>query len=88
MLARNFKSFQRWNVHHHTSSPDHPKGNGTAEAAVKQAKRILKMSRDPWMAILEQRNTPDELASPNEKLKLNPCGHKAVWSEENLTDPT
>ena len=26
------------------------------------------MSHDPWMAILEQRNTPDELASPNEKL--------------------
>ena len=26
------------------------------------------MSRDPWMAILEQRNTPNELASPNEKL--------------------
>ena len=26
------------------------------------------MSLDPWMAILEQRNTPDELASPNEKL--------------------
>ena len=44
------------------------KGNGTAETPVKQAKRILKMSHDPWMAILEQRNTPDELASPNEKL--------------------
>ena len=26
------------------------------------------MSRDPWMAILEQRNATDELASPNEKL--------------------
>ena len=38
------------------------------EAAVKQAKRILKMSRDPWMAILEQRNATDELASPNKKL--------------------
>jgi hypothetical protein len=35
---------------------------------VKQAKRILKMSKVPWLAILEQRNTPDELASPNEKL--------------------
>ena len=57
-----------WNFHHFTSSPHHPKGNGTAEAALKQAKRILKMSHDPWMAILEQRNTPDELASPNEKL--------------------
>ena len=29
---------------------------------------ILKMSRELWMAILEQRNTPDKLASSNEKL--------------------
>ena len=69
MLARNLRGFSKsWNFHHYTSSPHHPKGNGTAEAALKQAKRILKMSHDPWMAILEQRNTPDELASPNEKL--------------------
>ena len=26
------------------------------------------MSRNPWMAILEHRSTPDELASPDEKL--------------------
>ena len=67
--SKEFKEFsESWNFHHYTSSPHHPKGNGTAEAAVKQAKRILKMSRDPWIAILEQRNTLDELASPNEKL--------------------
>ena len=62
------KFSDEWNFQHHTSSPHYPKGNGTAEVAVKQAKRILKMSKDPWLAILEQRNTPDELASPNEKL--------------------
>ena len=67
--SKELKEFSKsWNLHHYTSSPHHPKGNGTAEAALKQAKRILKMSHDPWMAILEQRNTPDELASPNEKL--------------------
>ena len=67
--SKEFKEFsEKWNFHHYTSSPHHPKGNGTGEVAVKQAKRILKMSQDPWMAILEQRNTPDELASPNEKL--------------------
>ena len=32
------------------------------------AKMILKLSNDPWLAILEQRNTPGELASKNEKL--------------------
>jgi hypothetical protein len=62
------KFSDEWNFQHHTSSPHYPKRNGTAEAAVKQAKRIFKMSKDPWLAILEQRNTPDELASPNEKL--------------------
>ena len=67
--SKEFKEFsESWNFHHYTSSPHHPKGNGTAEAALKQAKRILKMIHDPWIAILEQRNTPDELASPNEKL--------------------
>ena len=49
--SKEFKEFsESWNFHHYTSSPHHPKGNGTAEAAVKQAKRILKMSRDPgWL---------------------------------------
>ena len=68
--SREFKQFsESWNFHHYTSSPHHPKGNGTTETAVKQAKRILKLSLDPWMAILEHRNTPDEVASPNKKLK-------------------
>ena len=59
---------QDWQFDHYTSSPHHPRHNGTAEVAVKQAKRILKLSKDPWLAILEHRNTADDLASPNEKL--------------------
>ena len=59
---------ETWNFQHYTSSPHYPIGNGTAEAAVKQAKKILKMSDNPYLAILEHRNTPDNLASPNEKL--------------------
>ena len=40
--SKEFKQFlESWNFHHYTSSPHHPKGNGTTEAAVKQAKRIL-----------------------------------------------
>ena len=67
--SKKFKEFsESLNFHHYTSSPHHPKGNSPAEAAVKQAKGILKMSHDSWMATLEQRNTPNELASPNEKL--------------------
>ena len=41
------------------------------------------MSRDPWMAILEQRNTLDELASPNEK--LNSRRTRTVNSEIRVT---
>jgi transposase InsO family protein len=49
-----YKKFsEEWNFQHHTSSPYYPRGNGTAEAEVKQAKRILKLSKDPWLAILE-----------------------------------
>ena len=65
--SKEFKQFSdTWNFHHYTSSPHHPKGNGTSEAAVKKAKGILKRSQYPWMAILE--HTTDVLASPNEKL--------------------
>ena len=62
------KFASQWGFIHHTSSPHYPKGNGTAEAAVKQAKKIFKKSEDPWLAVLENRNIPDQLASPNEKL--------------------
>ncbi|XP_028412374.1 uncharacterized protein K02A2.6-like [Dendronephthya gigantea] len=64
------KIFSRHGVPEFVISDNGPQytRNGVAEAAVKQAKRILKMSSDPWLAVLEMRNTPDELASPNEKL--------------------
>lgn len=49
-----YKKFsEEWNFQHHTSSPHYPKGNGVAKAPVKQGKRILKMSNDPWLVILE-----------------------------------
>ena len=42
--SKEVKEFLKsWNFHRYTSSPHHPKGNGTAEAALKQAKRILKV---------------------------------------------
>ena len=70
-----FKSFAKeWQFRHHTSSPHHPHGNGTAEATVKVAKNILKKAnedeRDTWLAILEHRNTPsaDNTGSSVQKL--------------------
>jgi transposase InsO family protein len=73
--CQEFKKFaNEWKFTHHTSSPHHPLGNATAEAAVKVAKNILKRAkedgRDPWLAILEHRNTPsaDNTGSSVQKL--------------------
>ena len=47
-----------------TSSPKHAKSNGKAESAVKVAKKIFKKAhrdnKDPWLALLDQRNTPTQ----------------------------
>ena len=43
-------------------SPTYPQSNGKVEAAVKSAKSVMKKSRkaktDPYLALLEYRNTP------------------------------
>ena len=58
--AKEFKAFAAdWGFQHHTSSPHHSQGNGTAEAAVKVVKMMFKKAADPYLAILEHRNTPD-----------------------------
>ena len=45
-----------------TSSPYHPKSNGKAESAVKVVKSLFKKSqrdnKDPWLSLLNYRNTP------------------------------
>ena len=47
-----------------TSSPKHAKSNGKAESAVKVAKKIFKKAhrdnKDPWLALLDQRNAPTQ----------------------------
>ncbi len=61
--CQQFREFtDAWKINHHTSSPHHPSGNGTAEAAVKVAKTLIKKTKqdgtDLWLAVLEHRNTP------------------------------
>ena len=65
LISREFTHFvYEWEVNHVTSSPHHPKANGKAESAVKIAKGLFKKSqksgKDPWLALLDQRNTPVE----------------------------
>lgn len=53
---------QRYRIHHITSSPYWPQGNGRAEAAVKVIKRILQKAGKANLqeALLNYRNTPQQ----------------------------
>ena len=62
-----FKDFPlKFDFEHKTSSPHYPKSNGKAESAGKTAKRLLVKSvesgNDPYLAILDHRNTYKILA--------------------------
>lgn len=60
-----FKSFSKqWGFCHETISPGNSQANGAAEAAVKIAKKLMKRSKsageDPFISLLNLRNTPTE----------------------------
>ena len=70
-----FKEFcKNWSIRHETSSPGNSQSNGAAEAAVKIAKRLMIRSRaaneDPYLGLLNHRNTPTEgmQSSPAQRL--------------------
>ncbi|KAL8613325.1 hypothetical protein ACOMHN_052565 [Nucella lapillus] len=70
-----FKVFARsWGFTHKTSSPGHSQANGSAEAAVKVAKNLMKKclyaKEDPYIGLLNLRNTPEEglTSSPMQRL--------------------
>ena len=74
-VSKEFRHFtQDWEFKHVTASPHHPKSNGKAESAVKVTKRLfkkaLKDKKDPWLALLDQRNTPTDplQSSPAQRL--------------------
>ena len=61
--SQEFSRFaESWEFKHITSSPYNSKSNGKVESAVKAAKRILRKSldagTDPYISILDCRNTP------------------------------
>ena len=51
-----------WKFKHVTTSPHYPQANGMAESAVKTCKSIMKKSlllkSDPYLGLLDHRNTP------------------------------
>ena len=58
-VSEEFREFaQLWKFQHTLSSAYNSQPNGKAESAVKTVKRTLKRSADPWLALLEWRNTP------------------------------
>ena len=58
------KFAKEWDFEHRPSSPRHSQSNGKVESAVKTAKRLLRKSldsgTDPYVAILDYRNTPTQ----------------------------
>ena len=66
--SQHFTTFAKeWGFTHETSSPGNSKSNGTAEAAVKIAKRLMKRYRkakeDPYLGLVNIRNTPRHKSS-------------------------
>ena len=63
--SQQFAEFAKeWGFIHNTSSPLHPISNGLSEVTVSIAKKLLKKAKDskqdPYLLILEYRNTPSE----------------------------
>ncbi|XP_062588755.1 uncharacterized protein K02A2.6-like [Saccostrea cucullata] len=63
--SRKFQDFaEKYEFEHRTSSPRYPQSNGKAENAVKIAKALMRKcvldKKDPFLALLDWRNTPSE----------------------------
>ena len=73
--SREFMDFsKKWNFIHRLTSPYHSQSNGKAESAVKEAKKLMEKAKeagdDPYLYLLEKRNTPttEMKSSPSQRL--------------------
>ena len=78
---KKFESFARWEFKHTTTSPLNPQANGVIKKAVQTVKNLLTKakqdSHDPYLALLEYRNTPinNDVGSPTQLLTS-----RRLWS--------
>jgi hypothetical protein len=91
--SKEFAEFmEKWSIEHYTSSPYHQQGNGKAEAGVKIAKNLMKKAlkdnKDPYLALLDYRNTPNQTTgiSPAQAL-FNRRAKTLLPSTQNLLKP-
>ncbi len=89
-----FREFARkFEFEHITSSPGYPKSNGQSENAVRTAKRLVKKAkesgRDPYLSLLDWRNTPSEGVgySPAQRLLCRRT-RTLIPTVKNLLKPT
>jgi hypothetical protein len=88
-ISNEYQNFAKtYGFEHATSSPYWPQSNGKAEAAVKDAKSILKKSEDFHLALLNIRNTPPRghSFSPAQRL-MGRRTQSALPTTENLCKP-
>ena len=93
--AEEFKQFARdWEFIHATSSPRYPASNGPVENAVKTVKCLMskanKAGTDPFLALLDWRNTPSEqlVQSPAQMLMRRRTRTRLPTADALLTTPT
>ncbi|KAK3732551.1 hypothetical protein QZH41_017842, partial [Actinostola sp. cb2023] len=83
-----------WKFSHVTSSPKYPQSNGLAEKTVQTVKRTLEKAKrdgkDPYLAMLEQRNTPvgnykspAQLSMARRLRSILPMHHKSSVARNN-----
>ncbi|KAJ8033247.1 hypothetical protein HOLleu_23423 [Holothuria leucospilota] len=78
---KKFHTFRKaWNFSNEMSSPGNSQSNGAAEVAVNTAKRLFQKchasSQDPYIGLLNQRNTPTEGAGASRAQSLMSWGTK------------
>ena len=88
-----FAKFSKtWGFKHQTCSPLHSQGNVKAESAVKIMKGLIKKAKkegeDPWLAVLEWRNTPttNSNCSPTQKL-FSRRTRSSIPTKDQLLEP-